>query len=50
MDKELSFDDIDDVAGDTIPVSRVMKIVDEIEFFKEDYEEAEITLSSLGLD
>ncbi|SDZ09351.1 hypothetical protein [Nitrosomonas sp. Nm58] len=52
MDKELSFDDIDvdDMTDDMIPVSRVVKIVDEIEFLKEDYEETEITLSSLGLD
>lgn len=52
MDKELSFDDfdVDDVVDDTIPVSRVAKIIDEIEFLKEDYEEDEITLSSLGLD
>ncbi|SDH50437.1 hypothetical protein [Nitrosomonas sp. Nm132] len=52
MDKELSFDDIDvdDMTDDMIPVSRVVKIVDEIEFLKEDYEETEITLRSLGLD
>lgn len=52
MDKELSFYDIDvdDVADDIIPVGRVMKIIDENEFFKEDDEETEITLNSLGLD
>ncbi len=52
MDKELSFDDIDvdDVVDDIMPVSRVMKIIDEIEFLKEDDEEIEITLDSLGLD
>ncbi len=52
MDKELSVDeiDIDEVADDMIPVSRVVKIIDDIEFLKEDYEETEITLSSLGLE
>lgn len=52
MDKELSFDDIDvdDVVDDIIPVGRVVKIIDENEFFTEDNEETEITLSSLGLD
>ncbi|MDV6343381.1 hypothetical protein [Nitrosomonas sp. Is37] len=52
MDKELSFDDIDvnDVDDDIIPVSQVVKIIDEIEFLKENYEEIGITLDSLGLD
>ena len=52
MDKELSFGDfdVDDVVDDIIPVSRVAKIIDEVEFLKEDYEDTEITLKSLGLD
>lgn len=52
MVKELSVDDIevDEVVDDMIPVSRVVKIIDDIEFLKDDYEEIEITLSSLGLD
>jgi hypothetical protein len=52
MDKELSVDDIevDELVDDMLPVSRVVKIIDDIEFLKDDYEEIEITLSSLGLD
>lgn len=55
MNKGLSFDDIDvddvlDVNDDIMPVSRIAKIIDEVEYLKEDYEEADITLSSLGLD
>lgn len=51
MNKELSFNDIEmeDVADDTLPTCRIVRIIDEIEFLKED-EETEITLSSLGLE
>jgi hypothetical protein len=52
MNKGLSFDDIDadDFSDDIMPDSRIAKIIDEIEFTKDDYEDIEITLSSLGLE
>lgn len=52
MGKGLSVDDIDvdDATECIMPDSRIVKIIDEIEFLKDDYEEAEITLSSLGLE
>lgn len=52
MNKGLSFDDfdVDDFSDDIMPDSRIAKIIDEIEFTKDDYEDIEITLSSLGLE